>query len=120
MIEPISSQFYRLLLRLYPRNFSRSHAAELERSFEDSMTVCISRYGRWAIPLAWVRILLDTVIHSVEQHLYERQTSRVAQPDVLLQLSWRVSMSNFLNEVRFAVRNLTNRPLFSATVVLTL
>jgi predicted permease len=91
--------FYRLLLRVFPRQFRERFGDDMTATFEARRRDARSR-GAWATIALWIRTVMDMTRHGSGER-------------------WQF-VSEFVQDVRFAVRLFRRRPGFSATAVITL
>ena len=100
---------YRLLLRLYPAEFRRRFAADLQELFRDSYRVASSG-GPGARAAFWMRIVKDAAVTAVAERFDPSQVSPQRGP----------LMEGLVQDVRYALRMIARRPALSAIIVLTL
>ncbi len=112
-----SRRYYRLLLWLYPAEFRRAHARDLEEAFQASLRVYATQYGWPGVPRAWARVLVDTVVHAIAQRRDPRRA--LASNSTVPNQSRRHMVSHVLRDVRHAGRGLRKRPGFAIAVLLT-
>jgi hypothetical protein len=104
-MSPFDRALYRLFLALYPRDFRRAHAGELESQYAWSMTVSGARRG-W-LP-ARVRGLADAIRGAIALRRQANGSPR------------RSPMRSFGQDSRFAWRTFRRAPWFTAGAVLVL
>ena len=105
--------FYRLLIRLFPPGFRRSHAHHLEGLFADMYAEWEEERGTIG-PLFWASLVWDTLRHAAaEWSSLLGFTIRSATT-----LSVGEHMSAFITDVRFAIRQLMRQPLYGSMIVI--
>jgi predicted permease len=92
-------RFYRILLRLFPRQFRDRFGDEMARVFAARHEDARER-GRVATATLWGRTLIDVAMHGTGER--------------------RRLASEFAQDTRFALRLIRRRPGFSATAIVTL
>ncbi|CAG1014581.1 hypothetical protein ANAEL_05019 [Anaerolineales bacterium] len=68
-----SQRFYRRLLRLYPRTHRAEYETEMFNVFTDQCRDAHNRQGWRGIALLWPRILADTCVAAVREHITDPQ-----------------------------------------------
>ena len=64
MKYPLSRAWYGMLLWIYPTAFRDRYASDLTLAFLHSVKIQRNRYGIWATPYTWARVLWDTITES--------------------------------------------------------
>src|SRR5262245_7812763 len=80
-----SLRCYRLLLRIYPREFRNEFGAQLDQSFRD-ISRDESRRGLWGLAMLWMRVLPDLAYSAIAS----RQTNDLGWR---FRLRWMVACS---------------------------
>ncbi len=115
---------YRLLLLAFPRSFRDRYGKEMVDTFLVLLDRQGQRRGLAGRVDAWVYGASDALARGAIQHLrrlgmgYGRGRGRRVEPKESRGAGEMIG--DILGDVRFAVRALTRRPLFSATIVLSL
>jgi hypothetical protein len=65
----LSQRLYRWLLRLYPRAYRATYESEMFHVFTDQCREACAQRGRLAMPLLWLRTLVDVGVTIVREHL---------------------------------------------------
>ncbi len=68
-----SQRFYRRLLRLYPKSHRAEYEAEMFNVFTDQCRDAYNRQGWRGVILLWPRILADTCVAAVREHVTDPQ-----------------------------------------------
>ncbi|MEE8584687.1 MAG: ABC transporter permease [Acidobacteriota bacterium] len=115
-----AATIYRNLLRLYPRKFRARYAHEMELSFLDLLEQQKGLMGWPGWWLVWLGALADLLSQSTAQRLRSlgRKMTHHRKPSVAPERKER--METFFSDLRFAVRTLLRRPVFTLTAVITL
>jgi putative ABC transport system permease protein len=112
---------YRLLLRLYPRDFRRAYAEEMLDAFACDLTRS-RRHGIRAV-VAFLFFIGRDLAGSAMRQRY-RQLSRAAAPSRgaprLPQRERRGEMETLFQDVRYAARQFVRQPLFALVAVVSL
>src|SRR5512147_2222874 len=93
----ISSRIYRALLWVYPAEFRCEYGPEMLRAFLDSCREKIRRADWGGVVSLWLRTLIDLAVTAPGEHM-----------DILLR------------DLRFALRVMRQRPLFTIAAVVAL
>lgn len=78
-----SSRVYGLLLKLYPKGFREDYAQEMLWCFEDMAFEAARKYGRWGMLRLWLRVLPDTCLTVVKEHLVNQGHQGAKNMDTL-------------------------------------
>ena len=106
---------YRLLLRAFPREFRERYGQEMEETFLN-LLAWEGRRGGWpGRANAWLAGARDALTRGTIQRLRARRRNTSSE-----EMGVREMFANTWGDVRFALRTLGRRPLFAATVVLSL
>ena len=104
-----AERVYRQLLRLYPADFRRRFADDLQELFRDAHRAAAAR-GAGARAAFWMRIVKDATVTAVAERFDPSQVSPQRGP----------LMEGLLQDVRYALRMVARRPALSVIIVLTL
>jgi putative ABC transport system permease protein len=109
---------FRLLLRLYPADFARQHAAEMWLLFHDRLTAETRARGRMGGLHVWRREVAD----HVRAASAERRVVRRARQAHAVRGSGHLvtGLATLGQDLRFGVRQLRRRPGFTVVAALTL
>ena len=99
---------YRGLLRLYPRAFRQAYGAEMERTFVRMLTQAKASRGMTGACTVWLGALWDVARSALRERLAATLTERGGV------------VRGFRADLRQAMRALTARPAFAATVIFVL
>lgn len=99
-------RFYRLLVRLYPAPFRKAYGREMEAAWVASLHRMRGRWGRLATPLAWARVLVDTLWHAGRLRLGGRC------PGLFRRMGRAIA-----EDARHAARHVRRNPAFTLTTV---
>ncbi|HKG92558.1 MAG TPA: ABC transporter permease [Gemmatimonadaceae bacterium] len=111
---------YRLLLRLYPAAFRDAFAEDMAEFFRDRCRAEMRRRGAAAGALAaWSRALGDLVLHAPLARL-DALRARAAVPNDPHAQRPDPMLRTLLQDARYAVRGMLQRPAFTAIVLATL
>lgn len=125
----LQERIYRLLLRLYPRDFRQEFGDAMTEFFRDSLSRARTRY-RVAAPLVvWPHVLRDFAVNAIPargdsikraiRSSRQRSAAGRAQPiKDLRRKDWM--LTTILQDMRYALRSLTSKPSFTAVVLATL
>ena len=69
----LSQRFYRCLLRLYPQAYRTEYETEMFNVFTNQCQDAYKHHGWGGIVLLWLRILIDTCVTAVSEHLADPQ-----------------------------------------------
>lgn len=108
---------YRLLLRAWPREHRERYGHEMEETFLALLRVARVRAGRVGVAACWVRAIADAGVHGTAQrfrHGSGARTGAHSQAERGGEL-----MGTVFNDVRYALRSLSRRPVFAITAMLT-
>lgn len=113
MSRPVRSRAVRALLRLLPRSVRVSSGSEMERLAAEMMRERTRAGARPGFGF-WLRLAVDVVVLAVAEWvaLGRQWLRRAASP------TWEDHMSALWGDVRYGVRQLVRRPLYSGTIVL--
>lgn len=106
---------YRRLLHLFPRAFRERHGAEMEETFLALLEWEGRRRGWPGRVRAWVAGAWDALSRGILLRLKARERQTSAD-----EMGVQEMIANTWGDIRFALRALARRPLFAATVVLSL
>ena len=67
---PRAESIYRALLRIYPADYRREYAAPMAQLFRDLCRDTYCHHGRVGLARLWGRVLADTVITAVVEHIH--------------------------------------------------
>lgn len=68
---PLAVRVYRVLLLTYPAGHRREYGLLMVQLFRDRCRDVRQRRGRWGLVQLWARVLKDTLITAVDEHLDE-------------------------------------------------
>lgn len=126
MRNPASLRFFRLLLKLYPREFRDEYGARMEDAFLAALARQICRRGRAGVLLSWVRVSWDTLFHAadlrLEPWLRGRRGSQPGLPrpndgKASARLRFGSAVSNTLLDLRVTLRSLRRSLNFTVLTV---
>lgn len=112
---PRVRRFYRLLLRAFPREIRRTHGEEMEETFFSLLQREEEKWGRLGTVHAWLAAGWDALASGVRNRFREWRRHRSHKDTGVVAM-----LSTVWGDIRFAVRALGRRPLFSVAVVVTL
>ena len=104
-----ATRAYRLILRLFPRDYHATHGRALERLFRDALGDWREQHGR-ASPRFWAAVVWDSARAAMEEW-----RSRVERPEGARTMGER--MSSVMGDVRFALRQVVRQPSHGITVI---
>lgn len=111
-------RLYRLLLRLYPAEFRHRYGNDMLAFYRERVTADSSSPPRLA--LIWARVFPDLLISAVAERFGGQSRGRAMVASSPLPQPPEESMSILQQDVRFALRGMTQRPGFTAVVLTTL
>ncbi|HJU74035.1 MAG TPA: ABC transporter permease [Gemmatimonadaceae bacterium] len=122
----IQEHVYRALLHLYPRDFREEFGDAMVEFFRDRLTRTYATYPMAAPFVVWPRVLLDfarnaiparfdSVVRAVRHSIAAGRTPTIR---AARRRDWM--LSTILQDARYAIRDLTSRPAFSAIILATL
>lgn len=109
MMDPsrsASARWFRLLLRLYPRDFRESVGGAFVEAYLDRCAVARTRAGTMGVALVWLRALIDSSYNGVAERLSPA-------------IRWRRT-GEWARDLELASRRLRRAPIFSLSIVGTL
>ena len=120
-------RLYTIALRFYAPTFRREYGDKLDQIFRERFRTAAAFCSRW-VPARFVAAALGgAFIHgtatrwaALRGHRFSRSDAEVYPPSTKRSLSPGIAMTNFTQDLRFALRSLAKRPGFVAVVIFTL
>ena len=107
---------YRILLCAWPREYRRRYGADMEDAFLALLRRDVARRGATGRVLCWIGAAWDALTHGLAAR--RRSASTVGWNGK--KRGGEEMMSALVDDLRFAIRGFSRRPVFAATAVVTM
>lgn len=108
-----------MLLLVYPPDFRRAYADEMEHALLELFQIERDRRGRFAAPYVACRALIDTTVEATALR-FSSARSRRSRENRRVHSGAETGPGGLWRDIRYGARRLSREPVFGATALLTL
>jgi len=107
-----SDWLYRLLLRIYPREFRHTYGPQMAQVFRDCCREAYQRRGSVSLVGLWARTLNDLLISAIDEHLGGRGMILKRLFDITLALAALITLAPVLAGIAILIKLHSRGPVF--------